>query len=382
MKVAIVVNDTFSAWIFRKGLIRALVAHPGYQVTVVAPSDEKYSELLRGIGARHHAVRMERFFSPLTDVRTCVELFRFFRRERPDVVHTFTIKPNLYGVLMARLAGVRTLFCSATGLGQLYSADAPRSFRMVRALTNAIFWGVCRICTRFSFQNADDMNRFIEAGILPRHKALLIRGSGIDLEEYSEASGDADRARREMQVDADARVVLMVTRAIWNKGVREFVEASKIAARQDPSVRFVLLGSVETGPEAVPQKYLESQASEHFRWLGFRHDVRDYVAAADVVVLPSYYQEGIPRCLLEGMAMGKAIITTDSVGCREVVDPGRNGYLVPIKDAAALAQAVVEAVGERARLAAFGRQSRLKVEQEFSEAMVIRRSLAEFYGIV
>ena len=164
--------------------------------------------------------------------------------------------------------------------------------------------------------------------------------------------------------------------------MRQFVEASERAAHWDAPVKFVLVGPLDPGsPDEVPEEYLRSKTSPRFAWLGFRSDVKEIVSLADVVTLPSYYREGVPRVLLEAMALNKPIVTTDNVGCREVVDEGKNGFLVPVRDSAAFASAVEKLVRDGALRTRFGSRSRAKVEAEFADTMVWKKVLNELYGL-
>jgi N,N'-diacetylbacillosaminyl-diphospho-undecaprenol alpha-1,3-N-acetylgalactosaminyltransferase len=191
-----------------------------------------------------------------------------------------------------------------------------------------------------------------------------------------------DGLRAELGVEPEAQVVLMVVgRAIWSKGVREFVEVSQSARHWGLPVKFVLVGPVEPhNPDAVPQDYLTSAASPGFVHLPFRDDIRELLALANVVVLPSYYREGVPRVLLEALAMQKPVVTTDSVGCREVVEHGRNGFLVPIKDSPSLGSAIRTLLEDRDLQATFGEQSLVRAREQFDERKIVQRVLTDVYG--
>jgi N,N'-diacetylbacillosaminyl-diphospho-undecaprenol alpha-1,3-N-acetylgalactosaminyltransferase len=172
----------------------------------------------------------------------------------------------------------------------------------------------------------------------------------------------------------------MPARAYWSKGVGEFVMAAQMLSGRSNLV-CLLAGAAENGPDAVPPAYLDAHRSTVFRWLGFRQDVRELIALADIVVLPSYYPEGVPKSLLEAMAMGKPIITTDNRGCREVVEDGKNGFMIPIKDAKALAEAISRLLDDRQMQVVFGAYSRTKASREFDETIVAEQVLTRLYRL-
>ncbi len=379
MKIIIVINDAFSAWIFRRGLIKSLVATTGNQVLVLAPKSEKYSQLIKSIGAKHIPIPIKRFIHPISDLVLCLRIYKIFKKEKPDVIHSFTIKPNIYAALIGKFLGVQSIFCSVTGLGAVYARDAHASLKVMRILITPLYYLACKYCTRFSFQNADDMEYFISKKILSERKAVLIRSSGVNLDEYSMEAADTQSAKKEMVLSGNEKIILMVARAIWSKGVREFIESSREVNRLNTPARYILIGSVESGPDAVPLNYLQSNASHNFQWLGFKDQIRDYIAASDIVVLPSFYPEGVPRCLLEAMALGKPIITTDNVGCKEVIEHEKNGYMIPVKNSQALADAVEKLLSNPSIMQEYGRYSRVKIEREFSEGLVIAETLSKLY---
>jgi N,N'-diacetylbacillosaminyl-diphospho-undecaprenol alpha-1,3-N-acetylgalactosaminyltransferase len=377
-----VVNDDFSAWHFRKGLIAALVAR-GDDVTVVSP-EGPYVARLTALGAKHVAVPVFRFVSPLSDLRYCIALYRVFRCLRPDIVHNITVKPNTFGTVAAYLAGVPQVVILVSGLGYAFDEGGGLRKAIVRSLVSLLYRMAGRLAHRVWFQNSDDFELFVRRGLVVAEKGVVILGSGIDTVEYSPDAVPTDAVRnirRELNIQDDQRVVLMmVARVVWSKGVREFVEASERLAAQGHRVVLVLVGPLDPGsPDEVTRDYLLQKLSEHFRWVGFRSDVRELLASADIVALPSYYREGLPRFLLEGAAMGKPIVTTENVGCKEVVKDGINGFLVPTKDPESLAAAVARLLDSAQLRATFGAESRTRAVNEFEDRVVVQRVFEEVY---
>lgn len=384
MKVAIIYPDAFSIWIFHRHLLLALQAQ-GHEVFAISADDE-YSSRLTSAGIAHIPVRMSRHLSVRDDLLLCLDLFRVFRRHRFDVVHTFTIKANTFGAIVARLAGVGRVICTAEGLGFVYGDRPGMKLRMMRPVASLLYRLGGAACTRFWFVNPDDLQLFASRGIVPRRKAFLTISAGVDCTEFRPVGSTTvavQSLRQSLGLAPAARVIVMVVaRAIWSKGIREFFDAAEVVRREQSEVEFLLIGPIERhSPDAVPESYLvERTAATGARWLGFRRDVKDLYALADVVVLPSYYREGVPNVLLEAMAMGKPVVTTDWVGCREVVADGHNGFLVPIRDSAALAAAIAKLASDDEMRRRFGAQSLLRVQCEFDKQMIVDRVVTELYS--
>lgn len=362
--------------------MRALVKQ-GHDVTLLAPDDYKYRELIKSIGVKHVPLNVERFFGPVADLKMLYTLWQFFKKQKPDIVHNFTIKPNIYGTLAARLAGVKKVVCTVTGLGELYIDNPNWKLWLMRGIASRLYGFAFRFCTRVSFQNDDDLRFFVEKGIVNAAKAVLIRSSGVDLIEFHPSVISAESQawlRTELGIDEQTIVISMFARAHWAKGVKEFVEASKKLAVKEKKFVFILVGWLENSKMSVPKEYLISEQSLFFRWVGFQEDVRGYLAISDVVVLPSYYREGIPRSLIEAMAMGKPIITTDTVGCREIVDDGKNGYLISPRSIEALVVALDKLLDDPEKRKTFGLASLNKVKHEFSEEMVVQQTFDHLYS--
>jgi N,N'-diacetylbacillosaminyl-diphospho-undecaprenol alpha-1,3-N-acetylgalactosaminyltransferase len=383
MRVALIAPDDFSIWVFRKQLLK-LLRLKGHQVFAIS-SRGNYAGKLEDLGAIHLTINFSRFISPMQDLCSIIRLCNLFRKYQFDLVHSFTIKPNIYSALAGNWVGINQIFPSVTGLGFLSDENGAESssYNLIRAFTRNIYFNILKSSTRIWFQNPDDMNFFVDGKIISRNQGVLIRSSGVDIEYFSPRavnSGSIKRIREELGANEQTRFVMMVSRALRTKGVHEFLEASERIRLYYPEVRFVLVGDIEPGnPLSLSKEYLEAQRGSNFRWLGFRDDVRELFALADIAVLPSYYPEGVPRNLLEAMALAKPIITTDHVGCREVVEHGKNGFLIPIKDSAALADGVIKILSDKKQAENFGKYSRMKVEQEFDERVISERILSELY---
>lgn len=306
--------------------------------------------------------------NPLADLRLLWSYYRLYRRERPEIVHHFTIKPVIYGSIAARLAGVPRIVNTVTGLGFVFSDRARPWLRRLVEVQYRLALG----CAHYTFfQNEEDRSLFTSRGLIRPRKTGLLPGSGVDTQQFTPCWPE------EEETDQEPVVFLMMARLLKDKGVYEFVEAARRVRMEYPDAKFLLLGKRdEHNPMVVPMEDLECWRKEGVvAYLGEVSDVRSILAQSDVVVLPSYYREGTPRSLLEAAAMGKPIITTDNVGCREVVDQGVNGLLVPVKNVNALADAMLCMLEDPERRVAMGRAGREKIVREFDEAIVIERCI-------
>jgi N,N'-diacetylbacillosaminyl-diphospho-undecaprenol alpha-1,3-N-acetylgalactosaminyltransferase len=389
MKVAVICPDAFTAWNFHRNLLKALHERQ-YEVAVIsAPVHEADVRHLEALGVRHIPLAFARFVSPRSDLGFLVRLYRILRANRFDYVHSFNLKCHIYGTLVAWLARVPNIFGTIEGLGFTYTERPGARRRLLEGMVDLLNALACRLADRVWFVNPDDLEFLAARKVAVRNKAMVARGAGIDVDEFSAAAADPiklEQVRSELALAEDEACVTMpVARAVWSKGVREFVEAADQLRGAYPRTRFVLLAPVEeASPDAVPPAYLRAaeQRNPRFVWLStFRRDVREILLLSSIVALPSYYREGLPNVLMEAMAMGKPIVTTDNVGCREVVEEGRNGFLVNVKDTGALAQALGRLLADANLRAGFGRRSRDKAVTEFADSIVVKRVLSEMYGV-
>ncbi len=360
-KILFVSNTAFYLHNFRRGLMKAL-RESGFVIIAAAPYDE-FSERLEREGFR--VIRIKRLnrkgINPFEDVRLTLELINLYRREKPSLVLHFTVKPNIYGTIACRIIHTKSI-CNITGLGYLF-IDKSFLNNIAMHLYRTALAGAYRVF----FQNRDDQDFFVRLNLVKRDKTLLTRGSGLDADFFSPDISE------KMETRNHNTIFLMSSRMLWHKGVGEFVEAAKMVKESHVPGEFWLLGGVDKGnPAAVPEGRIQGWVAEGIvKYLGMTDDVRPFIAECDVVVLPSY-REGIPRSLIEGMAMGKPIITTDTIGCKEVVDEGKNGFLVPTRDPRALAEAMIGFVNLRPEeRKEMGRYSRGKAVSEFNEKRVI-----------
>jgi len=360
-RVLIALNTAWNLANFRSGLIRGLV-NASYEVVAVAPPDRNVERVV-ALGCRYLPLPMDnQGKNPVKDLWLFLRFWCLFRRVRPSVYLGYTIKPNIYGSLAARILCIPTIN-NIAGLGAVFITDSWLS-RLVRLLYRV---ALARSRQVF-FQNEEDRQLFVSGGVVTDLVSDRLPGSGIDLKEFLPGPLPNRSPIR----------FLMIARMLWDKGVGEFVEAARLLKQSGLNAEFCLLGFLEVqNPTAVSRSQMETWVAEGVvRYLGVSDNVREEIAQADCVVLPSFYREGTPRSLLEAAAMARPIITTDSVGCRDVVDDGVNGFLCRPKDASDLAEKMHQmfTMSPRAR-EAMGLRGRKKVEAEFDEEFVIRKYL-------
>jgi glycosyltransferase involved in cell wall biosynthesis len=334
-KIVVIASYTPSLTNFRLELLKRMV-EAGHVVHAIAPEDDPIVKAdLAAIGVSFEPMPMSRTgMNPLTDLRTLTFLLRRLRRIAPDVIVPYTMKPIIYGGIAARLLGIRKRCFLVTGLGHVFSdagaASAKRWF--VRAISVALY--------RMAFSGADIVFAYNDAdlGDIKRYQLLgigknaeLVPGSGVDLDYFNVEP-----------VPSGKPVFLLIARLLKDKGILDYVEAARMVKGLYPDAEFRLLGPYDPNPEAIARDDVRRWDEEGvIQYLGETRDVRPFVKDCSVFVLPTFYREGIPRSILEALAMGRAVITTDLPGCRDTVEHGTNGFRVPPRDPATLARAMM-----------------------------------------
>ena len=389
MKIAVVCPDDLSIVLFCKGIIRELQQNGNNDVTVLCDVsthnlDGYYSRIIVSWGVRIIPIPFYRFISPVKDVLYLLKLYRIFRRGKYEAVLNISTKPNIYGTIAAKWARVKMSACAVWGMGSVFQEDHAHRQCLMRFILLSLYRIAFRLSNKIWFTNEYDCRYFVSQRILLPEKIILTKNY-LDTREYSRdfvSSEQLDALIKEFGLSSEHKIVVMVARMAWTKGIKEFIEASQSVTRRIPEARFFLVGPTETGsPENVPEAYLiEQEKKESFKWLGFRRDIKALYALADLAVLPSYYREGgYPRGITEAMSMGKPVITTDSVHCRDTVEEGKNGYLVPVKDSTMLADAIIKILVDDNKCKAFGEYSRKKAVKEFDEKTIVSEVIKKIF---
>lgn len=340
----------------------------GHEVHVATGAGAASARIME-LGFPHHELAMSRSGTGLlAELGSLYALYRLMRRERPDVVHLVTIKPVLYGGLMARFAGVPGVLAAISGLGTIFIAEGLKAGIVRRAIECLYRVALGKANTRVIFQNTEDRDTFIRLGIIPAERTILIRGSGVDLADYPH--------RPEPE---GIPVVTLAGRLLKDKGVREYIEAIRLLKAEGIWARFQLAGNTDpSNPTSLTDAEVESWSREGLvEVLGYRTDIADLFANANLVVLPSY-REGLPKVLAEAAAVGRAVVTTDVPGCRDAIEHGETGLLVPVRDAAALAGAIRQLLDQPERRKGMGEKARRFAEQHFRIEGIIEQHLAAY----
>lgn len=365
MKVLLFANTDWYLYNFRLSLAQAL-QREGNEVLMVSPPGP-YVERIRAFGFRWVPVDMRRrSLNVFRELRLLWDLVKIYRTERPDLVHHFTLKPVVYGSVAADVAGVQRRVNAVTGLGYVFTNVSLLARALRPVLKSALGFVLNRGTTRVVVQNGDDVAAIVGAGLARRENVRLIPGSGVNTARFR------PRARTR---DGDTVRVLLATRLLWDKGVGEYVEAARIVRGVSPEVEFWMAGASDMGnPAAVSVEDVEAWRREGIvTVLGHVEDMADLLADVDLVCLPSY-REGLPRTVIEAAAAGLPVITTDAPGCRDAVENGVTGLVVPVGDAHALAGAIMRACGDRELRKELGRAGRRRALLEFDERIVIKRT--------
>ncbi|CAN5658169.1 glycosyltransferase family 4 protein [soil metagenome] len=366
IRLLYVVNSDWFFLSHRLGLAER-AREEGFDVHVATVDTGRAADI-RARGFTFHSLRLSRNgMHPSREVASVLELLRMYRRLRPDIVHHITPKPVLYGSLAARLLPDILVVNAVTGLGYLF-ASSTRSTMLQRLVSGLYRGALSHPHWRVIFQNGDDRDEFIRSGAVEPERAELIRGSGVDCEQFA--------PRPE---PPGTPVVMLVARMLWDKGVGEFVEAARISRGRGQEARWVLVGGPDDGnPASIPEERLRRWVDEGVvEWWGHRADMEEVLPSASIVVLPSY-REGLPKSLLEAAAAGKPMIATDVPGCREVVRPDATGCLVPPQDAAALAAAAELLIADPELRRRYGQAARRMVVAEFADDLVYKATLGMY----
>ena len=361
--ILIVANSSWNVVNFRMGLIRALQAEE-FQVVAAAPLDIDPTNI-KALGCEVFEVKVRaQSLNPLRDLGFVLQLFLILRQTGAQTCLFFTAKPNIFGGFCASLMGLHYIN-NISGLGSVFIENGFLSKVMILLYKLALKKSSCVF-----FQNRDDRDLFLQKNIVKSEKTKLLPGSGVNLQKFQPVL-------KIKKIDQEPFTFILISRLIKDKGVIEYIEAAKLVSKLHPDIQFKILGFLGVqNPTAIStQQMNEWQQLQFVSYLGEANDVRPFIEESDCVVLPSY-REGTPKVLLEAAAMGKPIITTDVPGCREVVEDQLTGFLCEVRSAQDLAHKMCQMIELSAeQRAQMGRLGRIKMENQFSEKIVIDRYL-------
>ena len=357
-RIVIVANTTWNIYNFRLNIIRKLLDE-GHEVIVMAPVDKFifYTETMPQVHhvPVHHLYRDS--VNPVQDLRLFFELVKLYKQYKPDLILHYTVKPNIWGGFAARLLGIPSV-AVVTGLGYSLIHEGWINF-----VTRLLYKFSLPLHRKVIFENTDDKNLFEKEGLVSHSKTMAIKGCGVDTNFFS-PNGNGRQ---------DGMITFsFIGRLLYDKGVREFINAATIVRQQNPNTQFWLIGEIDKeNPSSIRNEDLMKWIRDpNIHYHGATENIRKFIEKSDCIVLPSY-REGMPKVIMESMSMERAVITTDTAGCRETVDENINGYLVPVRDSQALAKAMLNFIDlEKSEQIRMGQAGRLKVLKEFDDRII------------
>ncbi|MBQ7280383.1 MAG: glycosyltransferase family 4 protein [Bacteroidales bacterium] len=365
MKLFLIVNEDRFFLSHRKELaVRA--AKEGYEVAVVCKDTGQRSDV-EALGLRMIELPINPTGENITEeLHTFNFLRNLYRRERPDIVHHVGLKNILWGSIAAKLSGVKGVVNAVSGLGTMFNGDNPSPIARIIMYVLRLFTGGKKVIT--IFQNHEDEALFFKHRVTSPERSVFIKGSGVDLNEYAYMPED----------EMSEKIHIMFTaRMVREKGTMILIDAAELL-RQDYEGRvdFWLCGGLSSNPNAISEEELRARCDgSYIQWLGFRKDVKELLGKAHIVAFPSYYREGVPRSLIEATAIGRPIVTTDSIGCKDTVEDGVNGFLIPVRNSEILAEKLKRLIDDKNLRQQMGQNSRRIAERDFSLENVINKHL-------
>lgn len=361
MKIAVLSSHTPSLFWFRMDMMLGFKAL-GHEVVAIGnePTD-KWADKFEENGIKYIAADISRNgTNPLKDLKTLKSLKAILKEEKPDKLFTYQAKTVIYGGIAANKLGITEVYPLIAGIGSVFLSNDIKS-RIIRFILKTEYRFAMRKSPKIFFQNNDDVKVFCDNKIIKQEKAVILNGSGVNLEKFNE------------QQLPDGATFLCISRLIKDKGVYEYLKVARVVKGKYPSAKFLLVGPYDSNPSALKpeelQPYVDDGIIEYF---GEQSDVRPYLNMCNVFVLPSY-REGTPKTVLEAMATGRAIITTDATGCRETVTDGENGYLVPIKNVDALACAMIDLIENPDKIPKMAQKGLQMVKEKFDVNIINKK---------
>lgn len=362
MKILVLTSHTPSLIWFRLDMMREFIKAGHTVVAAGNDSDPKWQKELSEYGVRYISFRVDRNgTNPVRDLRTFCDLYKIIKSEKPDKIFTYQAKTVIYGSLAARLIGGIEVYPLIAGVGSILLSPKPS---LIKWIVKTQYKAALKKANKVFFQNTSDIEVYTSLGITDKEKSVLINGSGVNLEKFTPLPMPSENA------------FLFVGRLIVHKGIMEYLDAARIIKKQYPDTRFLVVGPFDTNPTAITMQdilpYIEDGTIEFY---GEQKDVRKYIKACSVFVLPSY-REGTPKSVLEALACSRPVITTDAAGCRETVKDGYNGFLVPVNDTDALREKMELFINTKGLAESLASNSRAYAEEKFDVREVNRIILA------
>ena len=380
MKIAIICSYDFSiAWSLEIFVKKLLVNH---NVTVLCDkhdghTPDHYTNIMKQWGVEHKFVKTYRFLNPYEDLKYLLTLYKILKSDKYDLVINIATKPNIYGSIASRWAGIKKIVCFGWGLGLTFEKSNNIGRIILKYILSVLYWYAFKVSSIIWFTNQNDLDYLASKKIIKSNKAFVTKGF-IDTKLYSPNAilpQESANLKKKLGYKIEDKVIILVARMSWAKGIKQFCESSDLLRNKYSEVKFLMVGQDDSGsPDSVPESYIKRyELHENFKYLGYRVDIRELYSISYLAVFPSYYREGgWPRGLIEPMAMGKPVITSDNKHCSAAVLDGYNGLIVPMKNSKALANGIELIVNDQAIAEKFGRRSREKTLKDFDEEMIMQ----------
>lgn len=305
--------------------------------------------------------------NPISDLKLLLFYIKYTRSHSFDIVHSYTAKANIYGSIGAYIAGTRKIYPTINGLGYAFTGNT-RKAKIIKKIMCYLYKIAFKCSSKVFFQNPDDIKEMVDLGVIKKEKCVLIAGSGVDLKQYafSEAEGKP--------------IFFLASRLLISKGVKDYFEAAKVIKKEYPESHFILAGAIDDNPDSIDRNELNALNEEGIvEYLGVIDNIPEVLAKSSVFVLPSYYREGIPHSLLEALSVGRAIITTNSAGCKETVN-GKNGFVINPRDTNALIEKIRWMIEHPIEVKTMGLESRKYAEERF-DVRIVNQTIMQTMGI-
>lgn len=357
-KILLICNTSQSIFNFRLPLIKAL-QEAGYKVSAVAFDDKYASELLADGIELHYVNDQNRSTNPLKILTLKNRYAKIIKQVSPDVVFTFMLKPNVFGALASKKVGVKKTYCMVEGAGDAFIKTGLK-WRLVKFVEKVLYKKAFKKVDKVFFLNNDDKSEFEQLKLVKSEQSVVINGIGVDLEKFAFKP-----------VDENSNKFIMIARMLETKGVIEYCKCARLVKESHPEAEFLYLGAEGSLKVADIKEYIDDGS---INYLGTAKDVRPAVESVLLLLLSSY-REGLPMTIMEAESMGRGVITSDSIGCRETVEDGYNGYLVPQRDYETMAKRCIEVLEDKSLATKLGKNARKFAEDKFDQSKINARIL-------
>jgi len=384
MKILMICNTDGALYNFRKPIIEELIkqGHEVYSITSSRSQEGSYIERLQELGVKTHIVEFDNSVGMFKNFSIYKKLSKIIKELSPDIVHNFTHKPAIFGSIAAKMNKVDKIFVSITGLGNLFTKNDLKT-KILRYILLIQYYIASFFIDKIFFQNPDDQEDFIGLNIITKDKAVLTPGSGINLNEFNFSKEKRNMFRKNLEQElnlnlSDKIVLLCPARALHEKGINEFYNAAFLMNGLTNNYVFIHLGLTSSQLGMDENSLVEKSKKCGVHFLGYKSNIQEYMIASDIVTLASYYREGIPRSLLEALALDKIILTTNNPGCKETVIDGWNGKLFKAKNYKDLCAKILEI--DKNNINSYSGRSHKFAENFFDSKIIVNLTLKEYFG--